>query len=72
MALIVQKYGGSSVADAEKIRNVARRVGDTATSNQVVVVVSAESMCRKNESVYDVQPAGRVTVCCRVSVWVVP
>jgi aspartate kinase len=41
MALIVQKYGGSSVADAEKIRNVARRVGDTATSNQVVVVVSA-------------------------------
>ena len=26
MALIVQKYGGSSVADAEKIRNVARRV----------------------------------------------
>jgi aspartate kinase len=41
MALIVQKYGGSSVADAEKIRSVARRVGDTATSNQVVVVVSA-------------------------------
>jgi aspartate kinase len=41
MALIVQKYGGSSVADADKIRNVARRVGDTATSNQVVVVVSA-------------------------------
>ena len=41
MALIVQKYGGSSVADAEKIRNVARRVGDTATSNQVLVVVSA-------------------------------
>ena len=26
MALIVQKYGGSSVADAEKIKNVARRV----------------------------------------------
>ena len=41
MALIVQKYGGSSVADAEKIRNVARRVGETATSNQIVVVVSA-------------------------------
>ena len=26
MALIVQKYGGSSVADADKIRNVARRI----------------------------------------------
>ena len=41
MALIVQKYGGSSVADAEKILNVARRVAETATSHQVVVVVSA-------------------------------
>jgi aspartate kinase len=41
MALIVQKYGGSSVADTEKIRNVARRVADAATANQVVVVVSA-------------------------------
>jgi aspartokinase len=27
MALVVQKYGGSSVADAEKIKNVARRIG---------------------------------------------
>ncbi|MBM3219974.1 MAG: aspartate kinase [Candidatus Rokubacteria bacterium] len=41
MALIVQKYGGSSVADAEKIANVARRVADSAAGNQVVVVVSA-------------------------------
>jgi len=42
MALIVQKYGGSSVADAEKIRNVARRVAKTKDEgNQVVVVVSA-------------------------------
>jgi aspartate kinase len=41
MALIVQKYGGSSVADTEKIRSVARRVADAATANQVVVVVSA-------------------------------
>ena len=41
MALIVQKYGGSSVADAEKIKNVARRVAATAASNQLVVVVSA-------------------------------
>ncbi len=41
MALIVQKYGGSSVADAEKIRNVARRVAEHAAGNRLVVVVSA-------------------------------
>ena len=42
MALIVQKYGGSSVADAERIKNVARRVAKTKDEgNQVVVVVSA-------------------------------
>ena len=42
MALIVQKYGGSSVADAEKIKNVARRIAATRDKgNQVVVVVSA-------------------------------
>jgi aspartate kinase len=42
MALIVQKYGGSSVADAEKIKNVARRVAKAQDEgNQVVVVVSA-------------------------------
>ncbi len=42
MRLIVQKYGGSSVADAEKIKNVARRVAATRDKgNEVVVVVSA-------------------------------
>src|SRR5438309_3896062 len=41
MALIVQKYGGSSVADVEKIANVARRVVASAQGNQLVVVVSA-------------------------------
>jgi aspartate kinase len=41
MSLIVQKYGGSSVADAEKIRNVARRVAASAPGHQLVVVVSA-------------------------------
>jgi aspartate kinase len=41
MALVVQKYGGSSVADAEKITNVARRVHESAAGNQLVVVVSA-------------------------------
>jgi aspartate kinase len=41
MALLVQKYGGSSVADADKIMNVARRVSASAAGNQVIVVVSA-------------------------------
>lgn len=42
MALIVQKYGGSSVADAEKIKNAARRIAATRDEgNEVVVVVSA-------------------------------
>jgi aspartate kinase len=42
MALIVQKYGGSSVADAAKIKNVARRIGAVKDrGDQVVVVVSA-------------------------------
>jgi aspartate kinase len=42
MALIVQKYGGSSVADAERIKNVARRIARTKEAgNRVVVVVSA-------------------------------
>lgn len=42
MSLIVQKFGGSSVADADKIFNVARRVTNTyKDGNDVVVVVSA-------------------------------
>ena len=41
MALLVQKFGGSSVADAEKIMNVARRVAASAPGNQMIVVVSA-------------------------------
>jgi aspartate kinase len=42
MALIVQKFGGSSVADAEKIHRAAARVIATKQrGNQVVVVVSA-------------------------------
>ena len=41
--LIVQKFGGSSVADAQRVRNVANRVVDTyREGNSVVVVVSAQ------------------------------
>ena len=43
MALIVQKFGGSSVADADKIRNVARIITDTyQKGNSVVAVLSAQ------------------------------
>ncbi len=44
MALIVQKYGGTSVANPERIRNLARRVARyKAIGHKVVVVVSAMS-----------------------------
>ena len=43
MALIVQKFGGSSVADADRIRNVARIITDTyQKGNRVVAVLSAQ------------------------------
>lgn len=43
MALIVQKFGGSSVADAHKVAHVAGIIADTyRQGNQVVVVVSAQ------------------------------
>lgn len=68
MALVVQKYGGTSVGTIEKIRNVARRVARTYDDgNDMVVVVSAmagetnklvalaEEMCEfPNEREYDV------------------
>lgn len=43
MSLIVQKFGGSSVADAQRVMNVAKIVTDTyKKGNDVVVVVSAQ------------------------------
>ena len=43
MGLIVQKFGGSSVADADKIRNVARIITETyRRGHKVVVVLSAQ------------------------------
>ena len=42
MALIVQKYGGTSVANLERIQNVATRVAKTFDKgNDVVVILSA-------------------------------
>src|SRR5574340_697811 len=44
MALIVQKYGGTSVGSAERIKNVARRIAKWRNQgHQIVVVVSAMS-----------------------------
>ncbi len=44
MALIVQKYGGTSVGNPERIKNVAKRVAEyRAKGDQIVVVVSAMS-----------------------------
>ena len=42
MPIVVQKYGGSSLADAESIKRVARRIAETKKAgNDVVVAVSA-------------------------------
>ena len=44
MALIVQKYGGTSVGDVDRIKNVAQRILKTrAAGHQLVIVVSARS-----------------------------
>jgi len=44
MALVVQKYGGTSVADVERIRSVARRVvARKEAGDQLVVVLSARA-----------------------------
>jgi len=49
VAVIVQKYGGTSVADPERMRNVAARVAKTRVAgNDVVVVVSAMGKATDN------------------------
>lgn len=59
--LIVQKFGGSSVANAERVFNVARIVTDTyAAGNDVVVVVSAQGDTTDDliEKAKEINPAG--------------
>lgn len=62
MSLIVQKYGGTSVADAERIKNVARRVAESrADGNRIVVVVSAmggvtDGLIRLAKQIVDAPP----------------
>ena len=44
MAVVVQKYGGTSVGDIDRIKNVASRIKATRDAgNDVLVVVSARS-----------------------------
>ena len=58
MALIVQKYGGTSVGDLNRIRNVAHRVQKTSREgNEVVVVVSAMAGRRTVSSSCVTRPA---------------
>ena len=41
MKVIVKKYGGTSVSSVTKIKNIAKKVVEDATRNNVVVVLSA-------------------------------
>ena len=59
--LIVQKFGGSSVADAARVANVAKLVTDTyKKGNSVVVVVSAQGDTTDDliEKAHEINPRG--------------
>jgi aspartate kinase len=66
LALIVQKYGGTSVKDAERVKAVAQRVIRTKEKgNQVVVVVSApagmtDELIKLAKSITDTPPAREI------------
>jgi len=69
VGLVVQKYGGSSVADAERIKRVAERIVTTRREgNDVVVVVSA--MGDTTDELIDLaeqivrSPVGANSTCC--------
>lgn len=49
MAKFVQKFGGTSVGNAERLENVVRIIQDSAQNNQIAVVVSAMSSYTKAE-----------------------
>ncbi|MBN4844923.1 aspartate kinase, partial [Staphylococcus sp. EG-SA-29] len=55
MSLIVQKFGGSSVADAEGVKRVARRIGDTRAAGNDVVLVGA-AMGDTTDDLLDLAP----------------
>ena len=64
MALIVQKFGGSSVANAERVRNVASRVVETMQAgNQVAVSYTHLDVYKRQASdyvKYDLNRDGKV------------
>jgi len=68
MSLIVQKYGGTSVGDAERIKNVAKRVAASrAQGHQIVVVVSAmggvtDGLIRLAKQIMDAPPEREMDV----------
>ncbi|MBC7252878.1 MAG: aspartate kinase [Actinobacteria bacterium] len=60
--ILVQKYGGTSVADTERIKNVARRIADTRREGyHVVAVISAlgDTTDRLVELAYQITPRPR-------------
>ncbi len=60
IGLVVQKYGGTSVRDAERVMNVAKRITDTyKAGNNVVVVVSAQGDTTDDliEKAYEINPS---------------
>ena len=63
MALIVQKFGGSSVANADRVRNVARIITETyKKGNSVVVVLSAQG--DTTDDLIPTPPSGRWICSC--------
>lgn len=69
MALIVQKFGGSSVANAERILHVAEIIANTyKKGNDVVVVLSAQGDTTDEllEKAYEINPYGSAGkwICC--------
>lgn len=70
MNLIVQKFGGSSVANVERVRHVAQIITDTyAKGNSVIAVVSAQGdttddlIAKAKEITEQTLPAGRWMSC---------
>ena len=64
MALIVQKFGGSSVADADRIRNVARIITDTyQRGNQVVADVIDVARNMGHRKALSWEPGGEDAAC---------
>ena len=73
MGLIVQKFGGTSVANADRIRNVAQIIADTyRQGNQVVAVLSAQGdttddLIEKAKEIYT--GMGKVAVVCKKEIY---